>query len=254
MLIILGPAKTLDTSPHGITQINSFPQYIGQAEELVDRMRQFSISQLKRIMNVSDKLATLNFERYAKWRSSYPPEEGQQAILAFSGEVFNGLQARSLSEEDLLFAQKHIRLLSGLYGVLRPLDLILPYRLEMRTKMKNAKGRTLYEFWKEIIPNKIVDETSNQASKVLINLASKEYFKSIQPASYPYKIITPVFKESDGAGFRNVTIYAKKARGMMLRFIIKNRITDPEFLMAFDEDGYYYNNDLSNSIEWVFCR
>ena len=254
MLTILGPAKTINTSPHGLTENFSFPLYIDQAEKLVIRLRRNSPSQLKSMMKVSDKLATLNFERYARWSTSYSAEEGQQAILAFSGEVFNGLQARTLSEEDLLFAQEHIRLLSGLYGVLRPLDLILPYRLEMGTKFNNPGGKNLYEFWKKIIPNQISEDTGNQESKVLINLASNEYFKSVQPASFPYDIITPVFKESDGKGFRNVTIYAKKARGMMLRFIIQNRINDPELLKAFDEDGYYFNNDLSSEKEWIFCR
>ena len=254
MLTILGPAKTIDTSPHGITEQFSFPQYIDQAEELVEQLQCYSVSELKNLMKVSDKLATLNFERYAQWRTSYTATEGQQAILAFSGEVFNGLQTRSLSEEDLLFAQEHIRLLSGLYGVLRPLDLILPYRLEMGTRMPNHRGRNLYEFWNKIISDKIAEETSLQDSKVLINLASNEYFKSIEPRSFPYKIITPVFKESDGSGFRNVTIYAKKARGMMLRFIIKNRINDPEYIRAFNEERYYFNNDLSQQNEWVFCR
>jgi len=254
MLIILGPAKTIDTSAHGITDSFSKPQYLDQAGELVGQLQGYSIAKLKSLMQVSDKLATLNFERYAQWRISYSAEEGQQAILAFSGEVFNGLQARTLSEADLLFAQEHIRLLSGLYGVLRPLDLILPYRLEMGTQMKNSKGKNLYEFWKEIIPEDISFETGAQKNKVLINLASKEYFKSIKPGSFPYPLITPVFKESDGKGFRNVTIYAKKARGMMLRFIIQNRINDPEYLKAFDEDGYYFNNDLSSQREWVFSR
>jgi len=254
MLTILGPAKTIDISPHGLTDSHTKPQYLEQAGELVGQLQKYSIAQLKSLMQVSDKLAVLNFERYMQWRSSYSAEEGQQAILAFSGEVFNGLQARSLSEADLLFAQKHIRLLSGLYGVLRPLDLILPYRLEMGTKMKNNIGRNLYEFWGKLIPNNILNETVLQDSKVLINLASNEYFKSIEPRSFPYPIITPVFKESDGKGFRNVTIYAKKARGMMLRFIIQNRINDPEYLKAFDEDGYYFNNDFSTYSEWVFSR
>ena len=138
--------------------------------------------------------------------------------------------------------------------MLRPLDLILPYRLEMGTKMKNPGGRNLYEFWKEIIPHKIANETAQQESKVLINLASNEYFKAIVPGSFPYEIITPVFKETDGAGFRNVTIYAKKARGMMLRFLIQNRINKPEYLKAFDDEGYYFNNDLSTEKEWIFCR
>ena len=141
MLTILGPAKTIDTSAHGITERFTFPQYIDRAQTLVDQLRKYSISQLKNMMKVSDKLATLNFERYVQWHRSYSAEEGQQAILAFSGEVFNGLQARSLNEEDLLFAQAHVRLLSGLYGVLKPLDIILPYRLEMGTKMLNSKGK-----------------------------------------------------------------------------------------------------------------
>ncbi len=254
MLTILGPAKTIDTSPHGITEEHSFPQYIDHAEKLVNQIRKYSVPQLRSLMKVSDKLATLSFERYARWSNSYSAVEGQQAILAFSGEVFNGLQARTLSEKDLLFAQKHIRLLSGLYGVLRPLDLILPYRLEMGTKMKNKKVKNLYEFWKEIIPHKIAEDTAIQSPKVLINLASNEYFRSIDPGSFPYQIVTPVFKESDGAGYRNVTVYAKKARGMMLRFIIQNRISDPEYLKAFDEDGYYFNSNFRNEKEWVFCR
>jgi cytoplasmic iron level regulating protein YaaA (DUF328/UPF0246 family) len=254
MLTILGPAKTIDTSPHGVTELHSTPQYLDQAEELVYQLRKYSISQLKSMMKVSDKLATLSFERYAAWRSSYSAKEGQQAILAFSGEVFNGLKARTLSENDLKFAQEHVRILSGLYGVLRPLDLILPYRLEMGTKMKNPGGRNLYEFWKDIIPAKITEDAGIQDNLVLINLASNEYFKSIQPGSFPYKIITPVFKETDGAGYRNVTVYAKKARGMMLRFILQNRIKKPGYLKAFDEEGYCLNRDLSTRNEWVFCR
>ena len=152
-----------------------------------------------------------------------------------------------------------MRILSGLYGVLKPLDLILPYRLEMGAKMKNAKGRNLYEYWKEIISERIAADMNKQGKgdqdpPVLINLASNEYFKSIQPQTFPHEIITPVFKEAQGEGFRNVTIYAKKARGMMLRFIIQNRIKEPDYLKAFDEDGYYFNNDLSTEKELVFCR
>jgi cytoplasmic iron level regulating protein YaaA (DUF328/UPF0246 family) len=254
MLCILGPAKTIDMTPHGVTNHHSTPQYLEQAGELVDQLRGFSVGQLKSLMHMSDKLATLTFERYATWRTSYALEEGQQAILAFSGEVFNGLQARSLTEKELLFAQDHVRILSGLYGVLRPLDSILPYRLEIGLKWSIGEYRNLYEFWKRIIPKRIADDTGKHFPSVLINLASNEYFKSIQPGSFPHKVITPVFKESDGTGFRNVTIYAKKARGMMLRFIIHNRIKEPEYLKAFDQEGYYFNNDLSSKTEWVFCR
>lgn len=254
MLTILGPAKTIDTSPHNITQQSTFPAFIDQAEKLVEQIRQYKLADLKKLMSVSDKLALLNFERYAAWRKTYTSTDGQQAILAFSGEVFNGLKARTLNEDDLIFAQDHVRLLSGLYGVLRPLDLILPYRLEMGTKMENHKGRNLYEFWQDIIPNEITRVSAEQETKTLINLASNEYFRSIQPNTFPHTIITPVFKESDGKGFRNVTIYAKKARGMMLRFIIQNRITRPEYLKTFDEEGYYFNAQLSDKKEWVFCR
>lgn len=254
MLTILGPAKTIDTSPHNITEKNTFPEFIDHAEILVRQLRQYSLGELKSLMSMSDKLATLNFERYAAWKNNYSSAEGQHAMLAFSGEVYNGLQARTLKEEDLLFAQDHVRLLSGLYGVLKPLDIILPYRLEIGTKLKNNRGKNLYEFWKDVIPAEISKATAAQGTKILINLASNEYSRSIQPNTFPYTIITPVFKESDGKGFRNVTIYAKKARGMMLRFILQNKITSPEYLKAFDEEGYYYNTELSNNEEWVFCR
>jgi cytoplasmic iron level regulating protein YaaA (DUF328/UPF0246 family) len=254
MLTILGPAKTIDTSAHGIAVKGTYPQFLDQANELVEQIRKYSPARLKDLMKVSDKLAKLTHERYTAWRSAYNEEEGQPAILAFSGEVFNGLRARSLSKEDLSFAQGHVRILSGLYGVLRPLDLILPYRLEMGTKLKNSRGRNLYEYWNEIITDNIAAESGKKDPKILINLASNEYFKSVQAESFPYGIITPVFKESDGTGFRNVTIYAKKARGMMLRFIIQNRINNPEYIKAFDLDGYYFNNDLSNPNEWLFCR
>jgi cytoplasmic iron level regulating protein YaaA (DUF328/UPF0246 family) len=259
MLAIIGPSKTIDTSPHGVTEQHSYPQYLDRAKELVDLLRTFSLAQMKSLMQVSEKLATLSFERYAAWQAVPSKAKGQQALLAFSGEVFNGLQARSLTEEDMLFAQQHVRILSGLYGVLKPLDLILPYRLEMGTRLKNARGKNLYEFWKDIIPQRIAEDTrkentGDQEGPVLVNLASNEYFKSVDPGSFPYRIITPVFKESQGAGFRNVTIYAKKARGMMLRFIIENRIDNPEYLKAFDRESYYFHNDLSTEKEWLFVR
>ena len=254
MLTILGPAKTLDMSSHGVTCHHSTPCFLDQAEELVQLLQRYSPAQLKDLMQVSDKLATLTFERYRAWHRDPAEEEGQQAILAYSGEVFNGLKARTLSEADLLFAQEHVRILSGLYGVLRPLDRILPYRLEMGTKMPGPEGRSLYQFWKDTIPRRIAGDTAAQETRILVNLASLEYFKSMDPGSFPYRIITPVFKESDGTGYRNVTIYAKKARGMMLRFILQNRINDPEFLKAFDEEGYSFNTSLSSDTEWFFTR
>jgi cytoplasmic iron level regulating protein YaaA (DUF328/UPF0246 family) len=254
MLTILGPAKTIDMTPHGVTKKTTLPTLLKDSQILVDHLRKYSLNELKELMKVSDKLATLNFERYSMWKSNYDANEGNQALMSFSGEVFNGLQARSLNEDDLLFAQDHVRILSGLYGVLRPLDSILPYRLEMGTKMKNKRGRNLYEFWTDIIASEITSLAKNTEGQHLINLASNEYFSSISPKHFPYKIITPIFKEHDGNGFRNVTIYAKKARGLMLRFIIQNRIISPENLKAFDEDGYYFNPEKSTENEWWFCR
>jgi cytoplasmic iron level regulating protein YaaA (DUF328/UPF0246 family) len=254
MLTILGPAKTINTTAHGITDVSTEPRHLDRAEELVQVLRRFSLAQLKQLMQVSDQLAILTLERYVGWQKTHTADAAIQAILAFSGEVFNGLRARTLAEEDLLFAQEHVRLLSGLYGVLRPLDLILPYRLEMGTRLKQVRGGSLYAFWKDVIPAEIADLTGQQDVPVLVNLASGEYFKAIHPATFPHLVITPVFRESHGTGYRNVTVYAKKARGMMLRFIIRNRITQPEHLRAFDEEGYGYNPHLSDGKNWVFTR
>ena len=254
MITILGPAKTIDTSPHGVTDLHTSPLYLEQATVLVEKLQKYSLARLKKLMKVSDKLATLTFERYATWNPSYSYEEAQQAILAFSGEVFNGLKARSLKEKDLVFAQEHVRILSGLYGVLRPLDMILPYRLEMGTKFPNPRGKNLYDFWKTIIPEKIQEDTRKQETAVLINLASQEYFKSIQPQNFPHRIITPVFKESNGEGYRNVTIYAKKARGLMCDFIIRNHLTDVDAIKFFTVAGYQFNKKISSENEWVYTR
>lgn len=205
-------------------------------------------------MDISDKLAVQTFKRIAAWKVDYPLNSGKPAIHAFSGEVYNGLNAKQLNEKDLTFATDHVRILSGLYGVLRPMDSILPYRLEMGTKFETKRGKNLYDFWKHIIPEEIIRLTEATKDKVLINLASNEYFSSIRPMQFPYRVITPVFKEQSGNEFINVTVYAKKARGLMLRFILKNRITNPEHLKAFDLEKYYYNEDLSSEDEWYFCR
>jgi cytoplasmic iron level regulating protein YaaA (DUF328/UPF0246 family) len=254
MLTILGPAKTIDMSPHAVTGRHTLPAYLGESRALVEELRKYGPGDLKSLMKVSDKLALMNFERFAAWDEKHPSASCNQALLAFSGEVFNGLEARSLLAEDLDFAQDHVRILSWLYGLLRPLDNIMPYRLEMQTKLANSRGRNLYEYWQEIIPREISRLTAKTEGNILVNLASNEYFSAIQPKKFPFRIITPVFKEQSGNGFRNVTIYAKKARGMMLRFIIQNRITDPEHLKAFDTDGYYFNTDQSGKNEWWFTR
>lgn len=254
MVVILGPSKTIDTRPHGITGQYTMPNFLSEAELLIEQLQKKSPEELKTLLKVSDKLAELNFKRYAFWNHKFTHSEGSHALLSFAGEVFNGLSARTLKEDDLLFAQKHVRLLSGLYGILRPLDIILPYRLEMGTRMANSRGANLYEFWREIIPAEIRRLTSECKVKVLINLASNEYFSAISPRNFPFRIVTPVFKEHDGNSFRNVTIYAKKARGMMLRFILENRITNPDDIKAFDKERYYFNAEKSDDNTWWFCR
>jgi len=254
MLAILGPAKTIDMTPHDVTSKQTFPQYLEESEILMNYLRELSLREIKKLMKVSDNLATKTAENIAQWNGKYDAKKGIQALLAFSGEVFSGLKARNLKEKDLLFAQEHVRILSGLYGVLKPLDLILPYRLEMGTSLSNNRGKNLYEFWNNIIPGAITDTLDQTDEKILINLASNEYFKSIDPKNFKYKIITPVFKEQDGDKYRNVTIYAKKARGMMLRFIITNRIREAEKIKAFDNDGYYFNTSLSDEQNWYFTR
>ncbi|MFP4471928.1 MAG: YaaA family protein, partial [Bacteroidales bacterium] len=177
-----------------------------------------------------------------------------QALLVFKGEVFNGLKADSLTEDDLLYAQDHLRILSGFYGVLRPLDLMQPYRLEIGTNLKNKRGKNLYEFWGDKITKAIGEALDASGSRVLINLASNEYFKSIDTKKLDAEIITPAFKDSKDGTYKFITLYGKNARGMMTRFILKNRPEDAESLKLFDEDGYFYNEQLSKENKWVFTR
>lgn len=258
MLAILGPAKTIDLSPQTVTGNQTRPDYLERSKLVVEQLRSLSLAELKNMMKLSDNLAIQTFETYARWKPEPEPGMSMQALLAFSGEVFRGLGARSLDEKDLLFAQGHVRILSGLYGVLRPLDLIRSYRLEMGTRIQVGKARDLYVFWKDIIPKRIQSDTREMSDEagppVLINLASNEYFRSIGPGSFPMRIVTPVFRESTPTGYRNVTVYAKRARGLMLRFIIENRITDPEHLQGFDAEGYAFNPGLSGSDQLVFSR
>jgi cytoplasmic iron level regulating protein YaaA (DUF328/UPF0246 family) len=205
-------------------------------------------------MKVNDEIANLNFERNLSWKMPFTPDNAKQSLLAFKGQVYIGLDAKTLSEDDLLFAQKHLRILSGLYGILRPLDLMQAYRLEMGIPLKNLKGNNLYEFWGTKIADNINNEFSKHKHKVLINLASNEYYKVVKDKLLNGDIITPVFKEAKGNDFRVITVYAKTARGLMSRFIIQNRIEDPEEIKAFDTDGYLFNHDLSTKKEWVFTR
>ncbi len=230
------------------------PQYLEKTRLLAEELKKISATELSRIMKINPQLAQLNFGRFRQWRIPKHEKRGTPALLSYQGEVFRGMDAASFEEDDFHFAQRHLRILSGFYGILRPLDIVLPYRLEMGGSFSPAGYRNLYGFWKEDISRALDEALSVQGDRVLINLASNEYFKSIDKKHFSMQVITPVFKESKGDGFKMVTIYAKKARGMMARFIIKNQLINYEELKFFDEDGYYYNESLSKKGEIVFTR
>jgi len=254
MLAILSPAKKLDFKSDLPQKKNTQIRFPDEAAELVDQLRHFSPKELMNLMSISQNLADLNAERFHKWHWPYSDKEGRQAIYAFNGEAYNGLDADSLNSKEIDAAQQHLRILSGLYGLLRPLDLILTYRLEMGTKLENANGKDLYKFWGDKIAKQLDEDLRKDNHKALVNLASQEYFKSIDLEKISKPVITPVFKENKNGQYKVISVYAKKARGMMVRFIIKNQLTDPEALKAFDIDGYHFNNDLSNGSEMVFTR
>ena len=205
-------------------------------------------------MDVSAKIAELNFERFAAWRTPFTPKNSKQAVLAFKGDVYTGLDAESLKANDFKFAQNHLRILSGLYGLLRPLDLMQPYRLEMGRKIETDRGKNLYEFWDETITEGLNQQLKKIKSEYLINLASNEYFKSVKPKLLNAEIITPAFKDYKNGEYKMMGVYAKKARGMLSRYIIQNQMTDPELIKDFNEDGYKFNKKLSEGNTWVFTR
>ncbi|OFX86774.1 MAG: hypothetical protein A2W99_06845 [Bacteroidetes bacterium GWF2_33_16] len=254
MIHILSPAKTLDYKNTIQTKRFSLPDLLNESRILIEELKKLNPKDLEKLMSINSELAVLNFERNLSWRQPFTIDNAKQALAVFKGQVFIGLDANTLSEEDLIFAQESLRILSGFYGVLRPLDLIQPYRLEMGTNLANPRGKNLYQFWGTKLTEIINTELEKQKQKVLINLASNEYFKAINPKQIKGKIITPVFKESKGNEYKQVTIYAKTARGYMSRFIIQNQIENPEDIKAFDIGGYLYHSDLSSENEWVFTR
>ncbi|MBL4682377.1 MAG: peroxide stress protein YaaA [Pseudomonadales bacterium] len=254
MLTVISPAKTLDFITAPSTSKFSNPQHLDRSSQLIEIMRDKSAKQLSKLMHISPNLAELNTQRFADWKPPFTPANSKQAILAFKGDVYLGLEADKYSPQDFNFAQKNLRILSGLYGLLKPLDLIQAYRLEMGIKLKNPKVNDLYTFWTEEITQCLTDELNTHRSKSLINLASIEYFKAIDPSKLPGKLITPIFKDYSNGTYKILSFYAKKARGHMATFIIKNRITSSEQLRGFDVDGYAYNELLSSDNEWVFTR
>jgi cytoplasmic iron level regulating protein YaaA (DUF328/UPF0246 family) len=254
MIAILSPAKKLDFKKKVPTSKSTEILFSDEASSLADDLKKFSPDELMNLMKISRQLGELNAERFIQWSWPFNSTKARQAIYAFNGEAYNGLDAWSLNHKEIETAQKQLRILSGMYGVLRPLDNILPYRLEMGTKLKNEKGKDLYEFWGEKLTRQINEDLKQGKHKALINLASQEYFKALAEDKIEKPVITPVFKENKNGTYKVISIYAKKARGMMVRFIVQNKLTQPEDLKAFDEDGYHFNNDLSKGNEMVFTR
>ncbi len=254
MIALISPSKNLNENPPFISHEYSFPQFIDQAAILIEKLRKYSPKQLQKLMNINPKLAELNFTRYQKWSPEINPDKAGRAVLMFNGEVFNGLQAKTLNAEDLLYAQDRMRILSGLYGILRPLDLIHPYRLEMGTKMTANRRSNLYRFWEDKLTDSLNESLSEQDEKFIINLASDEYFSAINPGKLKARVIKCQFKEERNGKLQFVTIFGKKARGLMLKFMIENRIENPEDLKAFDTEGYYFNVNHSSENLWMFSR
>lgn len=254
MLAILSPAKTLDFETPSITDDFSTPEYLDDSAKLIDQLREYSPEQISELMGISSKLGTLNSNRYLSWQLPFTPENSKQAVLAFKGDVYTGLEADQMSPGDLKWAQSHLRILSGLYGVLKPLDLIQPYRLEMGIKLSNPRGKDLYQFWGNQLTDALNSDLGNQSNPTLINLASNEYFKSIDQTLIQAPIITPVFKDWKNGKYKIISFFAKKARGWMTAHMIRERLNNPEGLKAFTTGGYAYSANDSNDGEWVFLR
>ncbi|XOZ33856.1 peroxide stress protein YaaA [Halomonadaceae bacterium KBTZ08] len=253
MLMVVSPAKKLDYDSKLPTSSHSQPQFLEHSRELIDDLKELEPHQVSNLMSISQQLGELNAQRYQQWHTPFTPDNARPAVLAFKGDVYEGMAPDRFTENDFDFAQHHLRILSGLYGVLRPLDLMQPYRLEMGTKFPNARGKDLYAFWKQPITDYLKQELE-QDDGVLINLASNEYFKAVDHKQLGARIITPQFKDWKNGQYKMISFYAKKARGMMAAYIIRNRLTNPEQVKNFDTDGYAFNEELSSGDNWVFTR
>ena len=254
MLMVISPAKTLDYTSPLATEDFTQPRFLDQSSQLIEILRQLSPNELADLMKLSDKLAGLNVARFTEWQPDFNLDNARQAILAFKGDVYTGLDAESLSAEDFQYAQQHLRILSGLYGVLRPLDLMQPYRLEMGTKLDNAAGRNLYEFWGEQITESLNQCLVEHNTDVLLNLASNEYFKAVKPKQLKATLINVDFKDIKNGQYKIISFYAKKARGMMARYVIEHKIDSVAALRNFNTQGYYYSAEQSKPEHLVFLR
>lgn len=254
MLTIISPAKTLDYQSPLITSDYSKPQFMPETQQLVEVCKKLSANELAKLMSISPKLAEVNYQRFQDWHANFTPNNARQAILAFKGDVYEGLHVEDFTDKDLSFAQSHLRILSGLYGVLRPLDLIQPYRLEMGIRLKNGHNSNLYQFWGDKLTDYLNKELAQSATPTLINLASNEYFKAIKAKQLKASIIQPVFLDKSKDEFKVISFYAKKARGLMSRFIIKNNINQSNDIKSFNLEGYQFDSKRSTELEWFFIR
>ena len=254
MLIVISPAKTLDFETPSHTTLSSQPEYLSQSQALIDVLAPMAPQDIAQLMKLSDKLAALNTARYGSFSTAFTTDNAKQAILAFKGDVYTGLEANTLTQSQLTFSQSHLRILSGLYGLLKPLDLMQAYRLEMGTKLATPEGKDLYEYWGNSLTEGLNALLGQDSAPVLINLASNEYFKAIKPQALNARIITPVFKDRKNGNYKIISFFAKKARGMMTRYIIENELNEVEKIKHFDQSGYYYSEEQSTNHQWVFLR
>jgi cytoplasmic iron level regulating protein YaaA (DUF328/UPF0246 family) len=254
MLMLISPAKKLDVETPANIKKSTQATLLDDAQLLIDQLRELAPQDVSTLMGISDKLGTLNYQRYQDWQLPFTSDNAKQAILTFKGDVYVGLNADSFNAEDHAFAQQHLCILSGLYGVLRPLDLMQAYRLEMGTRFENSRGKDLYQFWGSKVTQALNAQLKKAKSNVLVNLASNEYFKSVNVAELNADIITPVFKDEKKGQYKIISFFAKKARGLMAAYIIKNQITDVGQLKKFTADGYAYSDELSAGSNWVFTR
>ena len=254
MLALISPAKKLDFGGEEVLYTPTQPYFMKKAKQLVNAAKILTKHELAKTMNLSEKLADLNFERFRAFKTPFSHLNAKQAGFVFNGDTYVGLDFKSLTRSNIDFAQKHLRILSGLFGILRPLDLIQPYRLEMGAKLQHKKHSDLYEFWGDSITKSINSELTQHLNKTLVNLASNEYFRVINTRKLVGSLVTPVFKEVKNGESRTIGILAKKARGMMARYIIEEGLTSPDKIKSFKKDGYSYREDLSNETNWIFTR
>ena len=254
MLAIISPAKSLDFDGQAPTRKSSVPSFLDDSAELIRELRELAPQDLSDLMGISTSLAELNYDRYATWGEPFSRRNAKQAMFAFNGDVYLGLKSTEFSERDLTWAQKHLRILSGLHGILKPLDLIQPYRLEMGTRLPNRRGGDLYEFWRDKVTAALNEAIDAQRQPILVNLASNEYFNAVDTARIDARIITPTFKDLKNGRYMFISFFAKKARGLMAAYLIKNRVTTLKALKAFDWQGYRFSPAESSANDWVFLR